>query len=126
MILYPLWILRVEVRPRIGGTWREALFSVDGVRGIPLPIRSWPETTPQEIPLGCRILDAAPLEVVTETTLHFARKGLGFPGSFGALARLTESLQAYKIYWVVDEGDGEGLVDSRSGARVRLAEAPPA
>jgi hypothetical protein len=119
-LLYPLWILRVTMKLPWGAP-REITFSVDGVRGIPLPIREWPETIDQAIPTGCRVLDAVPLEEASATCVHFARKALGAPRGRLARVRVDRSEKVYKLYWIVGDSSAETLIDSRSGARVDLS-----
>jgi hypothetical protein len=120
-LLYPLWVLRVEIKPFPGTEVRTIHFSVDGVRNIPLPIRGVPETSEQAVPPGARLLQAVPEQTARDTTLHFARQGLGALPRLVARTRITEARTLYKLYWIVDgEAGTPELVDSRAGTRVPL------
>ena len=43
VLLYPLWVLEVALKPHFRADPRTLWFSVDAMRGIPLPIRGEPE-----------------------------------------------------------------------------------
>lgn len=120
-LLYPLWVLRVEIKPFPGVEPRAIHFSVDGIRNIPLPIRGVPEIETQAIPEGARLLDAIPEDTARETTLHFAREGLGALPRLVSRMSITDARPVYKLYWIVTGSDGtDELVDSRAGTRVPL------
>ena len=120
-LLYPLWVLRLEIRPYPGAEPRSIHFSVDAMRSIPLPVVGMPEVVSQDVPEGARILSGVSQAQAEHITRHFARKGLGWLGGRIARMRVVTCRMVYKLFWVVPEGDtGRSLVDSRSGTRIPL------
>ncbi len=120
-ILYPLWVLRLEIRLFPGGEPRVLHFSVDAVRSVPLPIKGIPEIVEQEIPENMRILEGVDLPQAQAVTRHFTKKGIGRPASFLSRIQFREAKKIYKLFWIVgDDAEGETLIDSRSGKRIPM------
>lgn len=121
-ILYPLWILLAEIKPYPGAESRHLHFSVDGLRAIPLPIKTPPPVTEQNVPDTAELLGAVPRTLAERNTRHAIRKGLGWLGALVGRVAITEHRLVYKLFWHVTSGEADGhLVDSRSGKVVPLA-----
>ncbi len=125
-LLYPMYALRLRIRAHPRAEPRTLWFSVDGMRGIPLPIRGRPETTEQAVPAEHRLLAPIAAPVAVRTTRHFAKKGLGFAGGLLARIDVDETHLVYKLYWIDDRAEPGVLVDSRSGKRIPMADPDPA
>ncbi len=120
-ILYPLWALEIEIRLLPKSEPRVLHFSVDGVRSVPLPIKGMPETVPQELRDGMRLLDGIDRERAEDVTRHFTKKGIGKPASLVARIKFTDAQLVYKLFWLVDDDtDQAALIDSRSGKRIPM------
>lgn len=124
-LLYPLWVITLEIRPYWRAAPRTLRFSVDGVRGVPLPITADPETRAEELPGGVRLIPAVPETHAIETTRHFVKKGLGVLGGLVARVRIVTTRKVYKLFWVQTREGGDVLVDSRSGTVVPMPEDLP-
>jgi hypothetical protein len=124
-LLYPLWVIELTIRPYPRAAPRTIRFSVDGVRGVPLPIKAAPETVTQEVPRDVRLLPAVPEAQAIETTRHFVKKGLGLLGGLVARVHVAEIRKVYKLFWVIEGRNGDALVDSRAGTVVPVPDDMP-
>jgi hypothetical protein len=112
--------MALDIKPYPGARSRSIWFSVDAVRGVPLPIKEAPATEEQPVPEGTRLLDGVDETVAVNTTIHFAKKGLGALSGWMARVKARDVYRVYKVFWIVDGVDGEILVDSRSGKEIPL------
>ena len=125
-LLYPLWVIVLEIRPYPRAAPRTLRFSVDGHRNIPLPIRDVPETSPEPVAEDVRLVPAVPENVAIDTTRHFVKKGLGSLGGLIARISILETRKVWKLFWLTTGGDGkDALVDSRSGTVIPMPDDLP-
>jgi hypothetical protein len=121
VFLYPLWVLRLEIRTLRRSDPRVLYFSVDGLRSVPLPVRRMPDVLEQEVPDSARVPEGVDRRRAESITRKFARGGIGrLPGLFARL-QVTDAKKVYKLFWIVGGRDETpALIDSRSGKRIPM------